>query len=320
VRKVLGALAAGCSIIVKGPEETPASCAEVVRAFVDAGVPAGVVNLVFGSPAEISEYLVPHPSVRKISFTGSTAVGKQLAALAGRHMKPTTMELGGHAPVLVFEDCEVEAAARASCGNKFRNAGQSCINPTRFLIERGVYGRFIDAFVAAAKAIKVGPGLDPTTNMGPLANPRRIAAMEALVADALEKGAVLKSGGRRIAARGFFFEPTVLAHVPLEARVMNEEPFGPLALLRPFDDLEEAIQESNRLPYGLGAYAFTSSHAVASQVAARVHTGMMSINHFGLGVPETPFGGVRDSGHGSEGGAEAIEAYLQTRFVTMRDL
>jgi succinate-semialdehyde dehydrogenase / glutarate-semialdehyde dehydrogenase len=320
VRKVLGALAAGCSIIVKGPEETPASCAEVVRAFVDAGVPPGVVNLVFGTPAEISAYLVPHPGVRKISFTGSTAVGKQLAALAGRHMKRTTMELGGHAPVLVFEDCQVEAAARASCGNKFRNAGQSCINPTRFLIERSVYERFIDAFVAAAEAIVVGPGLDPTTNMGPLANARRIAAMQALVADALEKGAVLKLGGQRIATRGYFFEPTVLVDVPLEARVMNEEPFGPLALLRPFDDLEEAIQESNRLPYGLAAYAFTGSHAIASQVAARVHSGMVSINHFGLGVPETPFGGVRDSGHGSEGGAEAIEAYLQTRFVTMADL
>ena len=317
VRKVLGALAAGCSIIVKGPEETPASCAEVVRAFVDAGVPAGVVNLVFGTPAEISAYLVPHPTVRKISFTGSTAVGKQLAALAGRHMKPTTMELGGHAPVLVFEDCQVQAAARAACGNKFRNAGQSCINPTRFLIERSIYGRFMEEFVAAAKVLAVGPGLDPTTSMGPLANPRRIAAMEELVEDAVKKGAVVKLGGKRIATRGYFFEPTVLVDVPLEARAMNEEPFGPLALLRPFDDLEEAIRESNRLPYGLAAYAFTGSHATASQVAARVECGMVSINHFGLGLPETPFGGVKDSGHGSEGGPEAIEAYLQTRFVTL---
>ena len=320
LRKVAGALAAGCSIIVKGPEETPAACAEVIRAYADAGVPTGVINLVFGTPAEISEYLVPHPSVRKISFTGSTAVGKHLAALAGRHMKPTTMELGGHAPVLVFKDSQVEAAARALCGNKFRNAGQSCINPTRFLIERSVYGRFIDAFVAAAKAIKVGPGLDPATNMGPLANSRRITAMEAMVADALEKGAVLKSGGKRVATRGYFFEPTVLIDVPLGARAMNEEPFGPLALLRPFDHLEEAIQESNRLPYGLAAYAFTGSHATATQVAARVQSGMVSINHFGLGVPETPFGGVKDSGHGSEGGSEAIEAYLQPRFITMADL
>jgi succinate-semialdehyde dehydrogenase/glutarate-semialdehyde dehydrogenase len=319
-RKVMGALAAGCAIIVKGAEETPACCAEVVRAYVDAGIPPGAVNLVFGTPAEISEYLIPHPSVRKISFTGSTTVGKQLAALAGRHMKPTTMELGGHAPVLVFKDCQVESAARALCANKFRNAGQSCINPTRFLIERSVYGRFMDAFVAAAKAIRVGPGLHSATTMGPLANPRRIAAMEAMVADAVEKGAVLKLGGKRIATRGYFFEPTVLADVPLTARVMNEEPFGPLVPLRPFDDLEEAIAESNRLPYGLAAYVFTGSHAVATQVAARVQSGMVSINHFGLGIPETPFGGVRDSGHGSEGGSEAIEEYLQTRFISLADL
>jgi succinate-semialdehyde dehydrogenase/glutarate-semialdehyde dehydrogenase len=320
VRKVVGALAAGCAIIVKGPEETPASCAELVRAYVDAGVPAGAVNLVFGTPAEISEYLIPQPSVRKVSFTGSTAVGKQLAALAGRHMKLMTMELGGHAPVLVFADCQVESAARALCGNKFRNAGQSCINPTRLLVERGVYGRFVDAFVTAARAIKVGDGLDPGTHMGPLANARRIAAMEEMVADAVRKGAVLKLGGKRLGTRGYFFEPTVLIDVPLEARVMNEEPFGPVALIRPFGDLEEAIEESNRLPYGLAAFAFTGSHAVAAQVAARLHSGMVSINHFGLGMPETPFGGVGDSGYGFEGGSEAIEAYLQTRFVTMADL
>ena len=320
VRKVVGALAAGCAIIVKGPEETPASCAELVRAYVDAGVPAGAVNLVFGTPAEISEYLIPQPSVRKVSFTGSTVVGKQLAALAGRHMKLVTMELGGHAPALVFADCQVEAVARALCGNKFRNAGQSCINPTRFLVERGVYGRFVDAFVTAARDIKVGEGLDPETNMGPLANARRITAMEEMVADAVKKGAVLKLGGKRIGTRGYFFEPTVLIDVPLEARAMNEEPFGPVALVRPFGDLEEAIAESNRLPYGLAAFAFTGSHAVAAQVAARIQSGMVSINHFGLGIPETPFGGVRDSGYGFEGGSEAIEAYLQTRFVTMADL
>jgi succinate-semialdehyde dehydrogenase/glutarate-semialdehyde dehydrogenase len=320
VRKVVGALAAGCAIIVKGPEETPASCAELVRAYVDAGIPAGAVNLVFGTPAEISEYLVPHPSVRKVSFTGSTSVGKHLAALAGQHMKLVTMELGGHAPVLVLADSQVEAAARALCGNKFRNAGQSCINPTRFLVERAVYGRFVDAFVTAAKGIKVGDGLDPATNMGPLANARRITAMEEMVADAVKKGAVLKLGGKRMGTRGYFFEPTVLIDVPVEARAMNEEPFGPVALIRPFGDLEEAIAESNRLPYGLAAFAFTGSHAVATQVAARVHSGMVSINHFGLGIPETPFGGVRDSGYGFEGGSEAIEAYLQTRFVTMADL
>ena len=320
VRKVAGALAAGCSIIVKGPEETPASCAELIRCYADAGAPAGVVNLVYGTPAEISGYLVPHPLVRKVSFTGSTAVGRQLAALAGQHMKVTTMELGGHAPVLVFEDADIEAAAVALVSNKFRNAGQSCINPTRFLVQRGVYQRFIDAFVAATAKIKVGDGLDPSTTMGPLANPRRVVAMEALVADALEAGATLLLGGHRLGERGDFFEPTVLVDVPITARAMNEEPFGPLALIRPFDDLEEAITEANRLPYGLSAYAFTRSSLTARTVAARVQSGMVSVNHFGLGIPETPFGGVRDSGYGFEGGSEAIEPYLQTRFITLADL
>jgi succinate-semialdehyde dehydrogenase/glutarate-semialdehyde dehydrogenase len=320
VRELAGALAAGCAIILKGPEETPASCAELVRAYADAGVPAGAMNLVYGTPAQISEYLIPHPAVRKVSFTGSTVVGKHLASLAGAHMKVATMELGGHAPALVFADANIEAAAKALCGNKFRCSGQSCVNPSRFLIESTAYRRFVEAFVDAAKAVKVGDGLDPSTVMGPLANPRRLQAMEALVADALAQGAKLKLGGKRIGTRGNFFEPTVLIDVPIEARAMNEEPFGPIALMRPFATLEEAIAESNRLPYGLAAFAFTSSHKTASEVAARIQSGMVSINHFGLGIPETPFGGMRDSGYGFEGGAEAIEAYLQTRFISRADV
>ncbi|MFT4046790.1 MAG: NAD-dependent succinate-semialdehyde dehydrogenase [Solimonas sp.] len=320
VRKVLGALAAGCAIVVKGPEETPACCAAMVQAFADAGVPAGALNLVFGTPAQISEYLVPHPSIRKISFTGSTVVGKHLGSLAAQHMKLTTMELGGHAPVLVFADSDVEAAARALVGNKFRNAGQSCINPTRLLVERPAYERFVKAFVEASRAIKVGEGFDPATTMGPLANPRRVQAMEALTADALAQGAVLKLGGQRIGERGNFFAPTVLVDVPLTARIMNEEPFGPLVPIRPFESFDEAIAEANRLPFGLSAYAFTASHATAMQVAARVESGMVSINHFGLGNPEAPFGGLKDSGYGFEGGAEAIEAYLQPRFISFADL
>jgi succinate-semialdehyde dehydrogenase/glutarate-semialdehyde dehydrogenase len=317
VRKLTGALAAGCAIIVKGPEETPASCAELVRAFAEAGVPPGVINLVYGIPAEISEYLVPHPSIRKLSFTGSTAVGKQLAALAGRHMKLSTMELGGHAPVLVFADADITAAARALCGNKFRCSGQSCINPTRFLVEASAYEHFVEAFVDAARAIRTGNGLDPTSTMGPLANARRLKAMQELVADALQKGAKLRLGGKRSGSVGNFFEPTVLTDVPLTARAMNEEPFGPVALMRPFASLDDAIVEANRLPYGLSAYAFTRSAANARAVVERVHSGMVSINHFGLGLPETPFGGVGDSGHGFEGGSEAIEAYLQTRFISV---
>jgi succinate-semialdehyde dehydrogenase/glutarate-semialdehyde dehydrogenase len=320
VRKLAGALAAGCAIILKGPEETPACCAELVRAFADAGVANGAMNLVYGTPAQISEYLIPQPSVRKVSFTGSSAVGKQLASLAGRHMKPVTMELGGHAPVLVFADTDVDAAAKALCGNKFRCSGQSCINPTRFLIQREAYERFVEVFVAAAAAIKVGDGLDPASTMGPVANVRRLDAMQALTADALRVGAKLRLGGKRIGERGYFFAPTVLTEVPLTARAMNEEPFGPIALMRSFEHLEEAIVEANRLPYGLAAYAFTRSPANVRAVVERVQSGMVSVNHFGLGPPETPFGGVRDSGYGFEGGSEAIEAYLQPRFISVADL
>jgi succinate-semialdehyde dehydrogenase / glutarate-semialdehyde dehydrogenase len=320
VRKVAGALAAGCALIVKGPEEAPSSCAELVRAFVDAGAVPGSVNLVYGIPAEISEYLVPHPKVRKISFTGSSAVGKHLAALAGQHMKLTTMELGGHAPVLVFADTDPVAAAKALVGNKFRNAGQSCVNPTRFLVERSVYESFAETFVAAAAALKPGPGLDPATTTGPLANIRRVEAMERFTADALAKGAQLRTGGKRIGNAGFYFEPTVFTDVPLDAALMNEEPFGPIAMINPFDTLEDACAEANRLPYGLSAYAFTSSAQTAKKVIAGVESAMISFNHFGLGHPETPFGGMKDSGYGFEGGSEAIEPYLQTRFITMADI
>jgi succinate-semialdehyde dehydrogenase / glutarate-semialdehyde dehydrogenase len=316
VRKISGALAAGCSIIIKGPEETPASCMELVRAFADAGVPTGVVNLVFGVPSEISEYLIAHPIIRKISFTGSTAVGKHLAMLAGKHMKRVTMELGGHAPAVIFEDADLDAAAKILSANKFRNAGQVCVAPTRFLVQEGVYDRFVDKFVAAAKALKVGDGLDKDTRMGPLANTRRVEAMQAFVADAVEKGATVRTGGKRIGNKGNFFEPTVLTDVPLTARVMNEEPFGPLAPITPFKDFESVVAESNRLPYGLAAYAYTKSSRTATAIGAAIESGMVSINHHGLALPETPFGGVKDSGYGSEGGTEALEGYLNTKFIT----
>ncbi len=316
VRKASAALAAGCSIILKGPEETPASCAELVRAFADAGIPSGVINLVYGVPAEISEYLIPHPVIRKISFTGSTAVGKQLAALAGAHMKRVTMELGGHAPAIVFEDADVDTAVKILSANKYRNAGQVCVSPTRFLVQEPVYERFVDRFTAAAKAIKVGDGLDPATRMGPLANIRRVDAMEAYVADATQKGASLRAGGKRIGNKGFFFEPTVLTDVPREARIMNEEPFGPVAVIAPFASFDDAVSEANRLPYGLAAYAYTKSARTAAAIGSAVESGMVSINHHGLALPEVPFGGVKDSGYGSEGGAEAIEGYLNTKFVS----
>ena len=316
VRKISAALAAGCSVILKGPEETPASCAELVRAFADAGVPAGVVNLVYGIPSEISEYLIPHPTIRKISFTGSTSVGKQLAALAGLHMKRVTMELGGHAPAIVFDDADIDVASKILGASKFRNAGQVCVSPTRFLVQEKVYDSFVEKFVGMAQKVKVGDGMDPATTMGPMANPRRITAMETLIGDAVRKGAKIETGGKRIGNKGNFFEPTVLTNVNRDMRVMNEEPFGPLAVMVPFGTFDEVITEANRLPYGLASYAFTRSAKTANAVAAAVESGMMTINHIGLALPEVPFGGIKDSGYGSEGGLEAIEAYLNTKFVT----
>ncbi|WP_377292572.1 NAD-dependent succinate-semialdehyde dehydrogenase [Rhizobium sp. SG2393] len=316
VRKLSAALATGCSIIVKAPEETPASPAELIRAFVDAGIPTGVINLVYGTPSEISEYLIAHPVIRKISFTGSTPVGKQLAALAGKHMKRATMELGGHAPVIVTNDADIEKAISVSAMAKFRNAGQICVAPTRYLIQDGVADQFIEGIVKAAEAIKVGNGLDADVTMGPLANERRIPALEDLLQDALSHGATLKTGGKRIGNKGYFFEPTVVTDVPTAARMMNEEPFGPLAIVNRFSDLDEAITEANRLPFGLASYAFTGSLKSAQTLASTIEAGMLTINHNGLALPEVPFGGVKDSGYGTEGGSEAVESYLDTRFVS----
>jgi succinate-semialdehyde dehydrogenase/glutarate-semialdehyde dehydrogenase len=316
VRKLSAALAAGCSIIVKAPEETPASPAELIRAFVDAGTPAGVVNLVFGVPSEISEYLIPHPTIRKISFTGSTNVGKQLSALAGLHMKRATMELGGHAPVIVFNDADVDAAAKIMAGAKYRNAGQVCIAPTRFMVQEGVYDKFIEHYVANTKKIKVGNGMDKDSRMGSLANPRRVSAIEEMVHDAVSKGGKVATGGSRIGNKGYFFEPTVVTDVPKDARAMSEEPFGPLSLISSFAKFEDAAEEANRLPYGLASYAFTSSTKTATAIGSAIEAGMVSINAFGLALPETPFGGIKDSGHGSEGGMEGLDAYFNTKFIS----
>ncbi|WP_026621808.1 succinate-semialdehyde dehydrogenase / glutarate-semialdehyde dehydrogenase [Ensifer sp. WSM1721] len=316
VRKVAAGLAAGCSVILKGPEETPASCAELVRAFADADLPAGALNLVFGIPADISNHLIPHPMIRKVSFTGSTAVGKQLAALAGAHMKRVTMELGGHAPAIVFDDADVALAVRILAGAKFRNAGQVCVAPTRFLIQERIYARFLDCFVKAAEAVKVGNGLDSGTTMGPLANGRRLEAMESLVADAVSWGGKIATGGERIGNRGNFYKPTVLTDVPLSARILNEEPFGPIAVVSPFSTYEAAITEANRLPYGLAAYAYTTSGKTSAALSRDIQSGMISINHHGLALPELPFGGIKDSGYGSEGGTEAMDNFFNIKLVT----
>ena len=317
VRKLGAALASGCSFLVKAPEETPAAPAALLQTFVDAGLPPGVVGLVFGDPAEISSYLIPHPIIRKVTFTGSTPVGKELAAMAGRHMKRVTMELGGHAPVIVAEDADVALAVKASGGAKFRNAGQVCISPTRFLVHNSVKEAFTAALVKHAQALRVGDGLVAGTTLGPLANPRRITAMTKMMDDARSKGATIATGGERIGSTGNFFAPTVLTDVPLEADVFNNEPFGPVAAVRGFDSLEEAIAEANRLPFGLAGYAFTRSIRNAHLLAQRVEVGMLWINQPAAPSPEMPFGGVKDSGYGSEGGPEAFESYLVTKSVSI---
>ena len=317
VRKLSAALATGCSCIVKAPEETPASPAALIKAFVDAGVPPGVIGLVYGTPSEISEYLIAHPVIRKVTFTGSTAVGKQLAALAGKYMKRSTMELGGHAPVIVAADADIVMAAKVAGGTKFLNAGQVCISPTRFLVDRKIAADFSAALQAVAQSITVGDGMEASSRMGPLANDRRVTAMKHVVADARAKGAKVLFGGETMGEAGNFFTPTILGDVPLDADVFNNEPFGPVAAIRTVDSLEEAIAEANRLPYGLAAYAFTKSAKNVQLLTDEVQTGQLFVNLPPMVPVEMPFGGVKDSGYGSEGGTEAMEAYLNTKAVTV---
>ena len=320
VKKVAAAFAAGCTAIVKGPEETPASVAELIKAFDEAGMPKGSINLVYGIPAEISEYLIAHPIVRKVTFTGSTAVGKLLASQAGTYMKRVTMELGGHSPAIVCEDADVKAAVKILSANKFRNAGQVCISPTRFLVHDSVYEEFVDGFVKQAEALNVGNGLDEGVKMGPLAHDRRLTAIEGFVADAVENGAKILTGGKRKGNKGYFFEPTVMTNVNNEARIMNEEPFGPLAPINSFSTIDEVVEESNRLNYGLAAYAYTNSAKTAQDLGQAIESGQVSINHHGLGLVDTPFGGVKDSGYGSEGGPEGLDAYMTTKLVSQTGL
>lgn len=315
-RKMAGALAAGCSCIIKPAEETPGTAIELARACVDAGLPAGVLNVVFGVPSRISEFLIRAPQIRKVTFTGSIAVGKHLAALAATHgLKRCTMELGGHAPVLVFDDAAVEKAAQACAAAKFRNAGQVCIAPSRFYVQRGAYERFLEKFTEIANGMVLGEGLDTATTMGPLANERRIAAMAGFVEDAIASGGRVLAGGKRADRPGFFWQPTVLAELPDSARALSEETFGPLAPIASFESLDEALQRANSLPYGLSAYAFTSSAATAMAVSARLEAGMVGINSFAVSLAEAPFGGIKESGYGSEGGTEGLGAYLATKFV-----
>ena len=314
-RKLAPALAAGCSMIIKPPEEAPGSAIEVIRCFIDAGVPAGVIGIVFGVPDQVSRHLIASPVIRKISFTGSVPVGKALMKLAAEGMKRTTMELGGHSPVLVFDDCDLEKTVAMVAAAKFRNAGQVCVSPTRFYVQDSIHDAFVKAFAARADAMMLGSGLDAATTMGPLANPRRPQAIEALVADARAAGATVAAGGERIDRPGFFYAPTILTDVPLSARAMNEEPFGPLALVQPFATLDEAIAQANRLPFGLAAYAFTENARRANILGDALEAGMVGINMMAMSAVDAPFGGVKDSGHGSEDGPEGMAAFMVTKAI-----
>ena len=315
-RKIGGSLAAGCALILKASEETPGSCVELVRCFVDAGLPAGVLNLVFGVPAQVSEHLLAKDAVRKISFTGSIPVGKHLAQLAAKGMKRSTMELGGHSPVVVFADADPEKAADTIAAFKYRNAGQVCISPTRFYVQEPVYKKFLARFTEYAKGIKLGDGLEKGVTMGPMANARRIDAMESFVNDAKSRGGNIVTGGKRPSNQGFFYEPTVVTDVPDDSKVMTEEPFGPIAPIVTFKSFDEVVERANSLPFGLAAYAFTSSNATAAAIGDAIESGMVGVNSVAVSTPETPFGGVKESGHGSEGGIEGLSAYLNTKFIS----
>jgi succinate-semialdehyde dehydrogenase/glutarate-semialdehyde dehydrogenase len=316
IRKMVAALGSGCTLVIKGPETAPSAVVALARLFHDAGLPAGCLNLVWGVPSQISEYLIKSPIVRKVSFTGSIPVGKQLAALAGAHMKRGTWELGGHSPVLVFDDANVEQAATTLARLKTRNAGQVCVSPSRFYVQSKIYDRFAARFIETIKSINVGDGLEKATQMGPLAHARRVDVMEAFVEDARSHGGEIVFGGARLKSPGNFFAPTVVTGLPDNAKLMTEEPFGPIAPLTPFTEPEDAIRRANSLPYGLSSYVFTESLKTATYAANALEAGMVNINHFGSALSETPFGGVKESGIGSEGGTETFDGYLVTKFVT----
>lgn len=315
-RKMAGPLAAGCACILKASEETPGTAIELTRALHDAGVPPGVFNLVFGMPAEVSDHLIGSPIVRKLTFTGSTAVGKHLAGLAAKGLKSTTMELGGHAPVLIYDDVDPAAVARLAVASKFRNAGQVCVSPSRIFVQDGIYEEFVAHFIEQTRAMQIGSGLDERNAMGPLANPRRLAAMGEYVADAREKGAAIRAGGARREGPGFYWEPTVVTDIPASARILHEEPFGPIASLIRFRDEAEVLVEANSLRYGLASYVFTSDLDRATRASQALKAGLVGINTFTVSGPETPWGGVGDSGYGKEGGIEGLQGYMSVKFVS----
>ncbi|MBV9218319.1 MAG: NAD-dependent succinate-semialdehyde dehydrogenase [Methylobacteriaceae bacterium] len=315
-RKISAALAAGCSCIIKPSEETPGTALAVARAFEDAGLPAGVLQVVFGVPPEISGHLLRSPVIRKVTLTGSIPVGKTLARLAADGLKVLTLELGGHAPVIVDADSNPTQAAELAVAAKFRNAGQVCISPTRFFVHDSIMRDFVSRFADLASALKVGDGMDPATQMGPLANPRRVEAVESMVEDAVAQGARVVTGGKRVGNIGNFYAPTVLSGVPDAARMMREEPFGPVAPINSFTSLDEAVDRSNALPYGLAAYVFTRSADRAQRLSERLDVGLVGLNSYVVAQPEIPFGGVKDSGYGRESGIEGLGAFMVDKTIT----
>lgn len=315
-RKIGGALAAGCSIILRASEEVPGTAVEIARAFHDAGLPSGVLNLVFGRATVVSTHLIASPVIRKVSFTGSTEVGKHLTRLCADDLKRTTMELGGHGPVIVFDDVDVEATATMAALGKYRNAGQVCVSPTRFFVQEAVHDRFLTRFTEVARGLKVGNGLEEGVQMGPLANLRRVEAMEAFVQDVRDRGGKVEVGGARRGNDGFFYDPTVVSGIDDTASIMVDEPFGPVAPIVPFADFDEVVRRANSLPYGLAAYAFSTSARRVADIGAALQSGMVGINTFAVSQPETPFGGILDSGYGSEGGTEGLQAYLNTKLTS----
>ena len=320
IRKIAGALGAGCSIVLKPAEETPGTAVAMARCFQEAGLPAGVLNLVFGKPAEISAHLIASPIPKKVTLTGSTAVGKLLQKQAADTMKRCTMELGGHAPVIVHEDADLEHALNTLVAAKFRNAGQVCTSPTRFFVHEARHDAFVDGFVQRAGAIKLGSGMEPDTKMGPMIAKRRLDVMESLIENAVSDGAIVALGGRRSGNRGYFFEPTVLTNTPAEARIMSEEPFGPIAPISTFSGFDEVIERANALPYGLASFVFTRDMGRAARTEEALNAGMVGVNHMMISTPETPFGGVNESGYGSESGIEGLEAFQRIKFISEMQL
>lgn len=317
-KKIAGALSAGCSAVLKPAETTPATAQLLAECFVDAGLPAGVLNVVYGDPAMISEHLIASDITRKVSFTGSTAVGKQLGALAAQGLKRYTSELGGHAPVVIGESADFERTVAACAATKFRNAGQVCVSPTRFLVARSIYDKFVAEFAAHSQKLKIGDASqDDSVEMGPLAHSGRVAAMEGLMASMGGAEGEIVSGGTALERPGYFFEPTVIAGPSATSRLMNEEPFGPVAGIVPYDTIEEAVGIANSLRYGLAAYAFSGSLDESHYLGSSIRAGMVAINHFAVGSPETPFGGIGDSGFGSESGVEGYLGYTETKLVTV---